>query len=90
MSDYGASEDLRCDFFACGDQFDQRKNRNVAIVKDGIVLAFCAKDAKRLIEAGVQLRPLSEIHAEMSAPIKERKLRTIREREEAFINSLKS
>ena len=90
MSMYGATEDFQCDFPICGGQFDQRPGRPVAILKNGIVMAFCTKHSEQIIAAGVQLQSLQEINAELCTGGKESKLRDKQKREEAFINSLKS
>ena len=86
-------DDTCCDFPLCGNNFDNEKKARVAIVMDGKIMAFCIEHSRRLVEEGIPLRVLSEIHRE-SREASERllceRMRTEREtRECAFIQELK-
>jgi len=59
-----AIREHQCDFPGCSERYDTTPRAVNAIVKDGENMAFCAKHSRRLLEDGVKLRPLDEIHAE--------------------------
>ena len=52
-----------CDFPRCGQEYDRRKVPN-ALVKDGKILVFCHSHRAVLIDEGIPLRPLQDIHDE--------------------------
>jgi hypothetical protein len=87
---YGSKDDLGCDFPVCGGEFDARQGCDVAILKDGCILAFCAGHSAQLIAAGVPLQPLSSIHQKLDEPKRRETLLAKREREKAFSESLLS
>jgi hypothetical protein len=62
----------------------------VARRKNGKTLAFCAQHVRRLNKEGVTLRTMESINKELDAPAENAALREKRDREEAFIKSLKA
>lgn len=84
-------EDHGCDMVPhCGNDFDKTPGVKVAIAKDGEVLAFCFAHSKDLILAGVPLRTLEEVRAELRKP-EEDKQKIMRDTaRQKFINELKN
>ncbi len=93
MSNFGVKEEMECDFVYCAGDFDTAEGHEVAVVKDGRVMAFCAAHCDLLRRSGVALRTLESIHREIKeareAPIRERAKLEREEREQAFIAYLK-
>ncbi len=88
-----AWDDVCCDFPGCGKEFDKTNGARVAIVDKGDIKAFCREHCARLIEEGIELRVLSEIHREKEdrqlGIDRARQQREQLAREKEFIDKLK-
>jgi hypothetical protein len=88
-----ARVDVSCDFPLCKRDYDQTKGKPVAKIYHGCCMAFCKRHSKLLVDAGIELRPIVEVQAELrdlnELPRQERITKARTAREAVFIQELK-
>ncbi len=88
-----AQADVSCDFPLCEGDYDKTEGRSVAKIYRGCCVAFCEQHSKVLVDAGIELRPIGDVQADLrdlnELPRQERIAKARMAREAAFIQELR-